>query len=94
MRGFSGLLMFILIMIVLQAAWPLIVVAIIYMVIRFIIFSVARNQHSNPYQHMDQYQDSDDQQQVNEDWINRSNQQADSNKDVIDAEYTERDADK
>jgi len=91
-RGFSGLIVFIFILLILQLAWPWIVVALIYLAIRFIIYNVRIAHQRN------QYHQPDDQQQVNEDWANRSyqqsNQQNNANKDVIDVEYTERDADK
>jgi len=87
-RGFSGVIVFIIVLLVLQVAWPLVVMALIYLAIRFIVYNVRITQHKN------EYHQPDDQQQVNEDWARRSQQQNNSNKDVIDVEYTERDADK
>ncbi|MDD2591325.1 MAG: hypothetical protein PHP11_01610 [Erysipelotrichaceae bacterium] len=85
MRGFSGIFIFIIVLVLLQAAWPLIVFFGIYMLVRYIVsVFMAKKEVEQQTQH----------QQVNEDWINRSYQQNNIDKDVIDVEYTERDADK
>jgi len=84
-RGFSGIFIFIIVLVLLQAAWPLIVFFGIYMLVRYIVsVFMAKKEVEQQTQH----------QQVNEDWINRSYQQNNIDKDVIDVEYTERDADK
>lgn len=87
MRGFSGLLIFLIVLVVLQAAWPLIVFFGVYMLGRYLFTMLTAKKAAEDYQRTEQ------QKQVNEDWINRSYQQS-TNNDVIDVEYTEREADK
>ncbi len=87
MRGFSGIFIFIIVMVLLQAAWPLLVLFGIYMAVRYFLSMIR-------YQKDVEQQETQERQQVNEDWVKRSFQQSSTPKDIIDVEYTERDADK
>jgi len=86
-RGFSGIFIFIIVMVLLQAAWPLLVLFGIYMAVRYFLSMIR-------YQKDVEQQETQERQQVNEDWVKRSFQQSSTPKDIIDVEYTERDADK
>jgi sensor domain CHASE-containing protein len=74
-------------MVLLQAAWPLLVLFGIYMAVRYFLSMIR-------YQKDVEQQETQERQQVNEDWVKRSFQQSSTPKDIIDVEYTERDADK
>lgn len=87
MRGFSGIFIFIIVMVLLQAAWPLLVLFGIYMAVRYFLSMIR-------YQKDVEQQETQERQQVNEDWVKRSFQQSATPKDIIDVEYTERDVDK